>query len=201
MKNKKIFDTKAQNEDVSSKIVVGLERISEAFRVLLWENAKTSGLSPIQIQILVFIKYHPSQFCGVTYLAKEFNMAKPTISDAVKSLNSKGLITKYSDRIDSRSYTLGLSKEGQKIVAKVEDFAFPIKDKIDNLEKKEKVQLLDSLIKIIYNLNKAGIITVQRTCYACKFYEKSEKGDYCNVMKTILVKSDLRLDCPEFQAQ
>lgn len=51
--SKSIFDPKNQIKDVSSKIVAGLERISEAFKVLLWEKAKALGLSPIQIQILI----------------------------------------------------------------------------------------------------------------------------------------------------
>ena len=55
---KSVFDTSFQQESVSNKIVVGLERISEVFRTLLWAEAKKSGVSPIQIQILIFIAYH-----------------------------------------------------------------------------------------------------------------------------------------------
>ena len=49
-----VFNPNHQETDISSKIVAGLERISEAFKVLLWEKAKLLGLSPIQIQILIF---------------------------------------------------------------------------------------------------------------------------------------------------
>jgi hypothetical protein len=52
---KSSFDLEHQNSKIESKIVASLERISEAFRVLLWNESKENSLSPIQIQILIFI--------------------------------------------------------------------------------------------------------------------------------------------------
>ena len=87
-----IFNTKFQQNSITSKIVVGLERISEAFKGILWEHAKVIGLSPTQIQILIFIAYHKTKLCNVSHLAKEFNITKPTVSDAVRVLNNKKYI-------------------------------------------------------------------------------------------------------------
>lgn len=199
-KQNNIFDINA-HDDVSAKIVVGLERISEAFRVLLWEHGKTSGLSPIQIQILIFVKYHSENLCGVSYLAKEFNLTKPTVSDAVKSLESKGYVVKKTGIRDSRSHTIKLTSEGKKVAASVENFAFPIKQKIDLLSKEDRLQLLDSVVKVIYKLNQSGILTIQRTCYACKYYSSSSSNNhYCNLMKSVLANTEIRLDCGEFES-
>jgi hypothetical protein len=52
------FNLNEQNQKIESRIVVALERISEAFRVLLWNESKENSLSPIQIQILIFIYFH-----------------------------------------------------------------------------------------------------------------------------------------------
>ncbi len=103
------FNPTHQEKDVSSKVVAGLERISEVFKILLWEKAKLVGLSPIQIQILLFIAYHKRNLCNVSHLAKEFNVTKPTVSDAVKVLNKKGFIIKDFSSSDSRSYSILLS--------------------------------------------------------------------------------------------
>lgn len=92
MKNS-AFDLSTQNNDFTSKIVAGLERVSEVFRLLLWQHSKVIGLSPIQIQILMFVEYHAEDLCNVSYLAKEFNVSKPTISDAVKVLKKKSSLT------------------------------------------------------------------------------------------------------------
>ena len=55
---KSSFHLTEQNQKIESRIVVALERISESFRVLLWNESKENSLSPIQIQILIFIYFH-----------------------------------------------------------------------------------------------------------------------------------------------
>ncbi len=108
------FNLNEQNQKIESRIVVALERISEAFRVLLWNESKENSLSPIQIQILIFIHFHTSEKCKVGYLADEFNMTKATISDSVKVLLLKELVAKETDPVDTRSFSLSLTNEGKK---------------------------------------------------------------------------------------
>ena len=124
---KSIFDTSFQQESLTVKIVVGLERISEIFRTLLWAEAKKFGMSPIQIQILIFVAYHKSVLCTVSYLAKEFDVTKPTISDAIKALEQKQLILKDYSGLDSRSYSIVLSEKGKELVLATQNYANPLK--------------------------------------------------------------------------
>ncbi|EAR01248.1 MarR family winged helix-turn-helix transcriptional regulator [Maribacter sp. HTCC2170] len=194
-----IFNPSNQESDISSKIVAGLERISEAFKVLLWEKAKLLGLSPIQIQILIFISYHKNDICNVSHLAKEFNITKPTISDAIRVLDKKGMITKDYSSTDSRSYSIRLSNSGKNIVKETEDFANPIQSQLKSNERTDLETLFKTLSKLIYQLNQNEILTVQRTCYGCKFYSHSENKDYCNLLNSELLNSEIRLDCPEFE--
>src|SRR5688572_14883967 len=90
--SKSDFDLISQNRSTESKIVASLERIAQAFRVLLWQESKEYALTPIQIQILIFLRFHSEEKCKVSYLAGEFNLSKPTISDTVKTLEQKQLI-------------------------------------------------------------------------------------------------------------
>ncbi|MEQ6168483.1 MarR family winged helix-turn-helix transcriptional regulator [Ekhidna sp. MALMAid0563] len=193
-----LFDPKVQESDLSSKSVVGLERISEVFRVLLWQKSNETGLSPIQIQLLIFIKNHDSSLANVSQLAREFNMKKPTISDAVKVLFQKELITKESGS-DARAYTILLTKKGKSMVDSLKDFGEPVKDILDELDPKEKDALFQSLAKVIFKLNQRGLIDVQRTCFGCRFYEKSSNGHYCQFIKKSLLENQIRLDCGDFQ--
>ncbi|MEX6626319.1 MarR family winged helix-turn-helix transcriptional regulator [Tenacibaculum salmonis] len=192
-----IFNPTQQEKDISSKIVVGLERISEVFKILLWEKAKLIGLSPIQIQILIFINFHKNELCKVSHLAKEFNVTKPTISDAIRVLNNKKLIIKDFSDTDSRSYTILLSDYGSKIITETSNFANPLKDKVNSLTNLEKEELFTSLNKVIFKLNRSGILTIQRTCYSCSFYEKTQNSNYCHLLKQELTAGQIRLDCPE----
>ena len=193
-----IFNPQEQERHISSKIVVGLERISEVFKILLWEKAKLVGLSPIQIQLLIFITYHKEELCNVSALAKEFNITKPTISDAVRILEKKGLIIKDFSSNDNRSYTIKVSDAGKKIVAEIENFANPLRDQLEGIQQVELESLFSTLSKLIYLLNQAEILTVQRTCYGCKFYDRQGMKDYCNLLDKELHNNEIRLDCPEY---
>ena len=119
---KSVFDLEHQNSNIESKIIVSLERLSQAFRVLLWNESKAFSLSPIQIQIMIFIYSHSPEKRKVSYLAEEFNMTKSTISDTIKTLEQKLLIKKEFDQEDSRSYVIHLSKKGKQLTEKISLF-------------------------------------------------------------------------------
>ncbi|RQP18546.1 MAG: MarR family transcriptional regulator [Parapedobacter sp.] len=193
------FNLSEQNQKVESRIVVALERISEAFRVLLWNESKENSLSPIQIQILIFIYFHSLEKCKVGYLADEFNMTKATISDSVKVLLAKDLVAKETDPIDTRSYSLSLTTEGKKIAKKASFFASSIEKPLEKLTEDQKTEMLNGLLKLIYGLNKSGIITIQRMCFTCSFYNTENGIHYCNLLKTKLAESEIRVDCPEHE--
>ena len=171
-----IFNPNHQETNLSNKIIAGLERVSEAFKVLLWEKAKLLGLSPIQIQILIFINYHKLEFCNVSHLAKEFNVTKPTISDAVKVLVKKELIEKMFSSSDSRRYAIQLSNFGKTIVSETENFANPLKNQLNDIDNNDLESTFKTLSQLIYKLNQIEVLTVQRTCYACKFYQKKQQA-------------------------
>ena len=193
------FNPSQQEKDISSKIVASMERVSEVFKVLLWEKAKLVVLSPIQIQILIFIAFHKRNLCNVSHLAKEFNVTKPTVSDAIKILYKKKLIIKDYSSSDSRSYSIALSELGADIVSQTYDFSNPLKKQIDSFSKPEIESLFGTLSQLIYKLNHIGILSVQRTCYGCKFYKKKQEVDYCNLLQKELMKQEIRLDCPEYE--
>jgi len=195
------FNLNEQNQQIESRIVVALERISEAFRVLLWNESKENSLSPIQIQILIFIYFHSLEKCKVGYLADEFNMTKATISDSVKILLSKELVTKETDPNDTRSFSISLTNEGKKIAKKASLFASSIEQPIEKLTHEQKKIMLSGLLKLIYDLNKSGVITIQRMCFTCSNYQLEKDIHYCKLLKSQLAESELRIDCPEHELQ
>jgi len=196
---KSTLNTEHQENNTSSKIVAGLGRISEVFKTLLWEKAKLVGLSPIQIQILNFIAIHKQNLCNVSHLAKEFNVTKPTISDAIKVLDQKGLLVKDMSLSDSRRYSIRLSDLGKEIVSQTYDFSVPLKQQVEGFNQSELNSLFSTLSQLIYKLNRHGILTVQRTCFGCKFYKGNFDTAYCNLLQKDLLTHEIQLDCPEFE--
>ena len=191
------FDIEFQNKNIDAKIAAGLERLSNAFRVMLWEQAKEHALSPIQIQILIFLKYHDQKFLTVSYLAKEMNVTKPTISDAVKALDQKSLIKKSNDLQDTRSYSIQLTASGKKMVEKTESYGLPLQQLISNMKGSNKEVVWEMVSSLIHELNKSNIISVQRTCFNCSFY-KGGAANRCTLLDLPLKPLDIRIDCPEF---
>lgn len=196
------FNPEHQLHSIESKIIVALERISEAFRVLLWNESKTYGLSPIQVQLIIFLNHQSEDKRKVTYLAKEFNMTKATISDAVKALDEKGLITKNYQQKDSRSYSIQLTLKGKDIATSTSLFTRELLVPVATLHSGDKENLLLSLLQIISHLNQTGIITIQRMCYTCIHYKNNHKckNHYCSLLQSELKNSDIRIDCPEHEA-
>lgn len=197
------FDLSHQNQTTESKIVASLERISQAFRVLLWQESKEHSLTPIQVQVLIFLNFHSREKCKVSYLADEFNMTKATISDTIKILGQKKLVTKEFELHDTRSYIICLTGKGKNIADKISLFSKEIFTPISNLNQDYKENLLFSLLDIIQYLNETGVITIQRMCMTCNYYQSSDKGQqhFCTLLNQKLYTADLRIDCPEHVAK
>jgi DNA-binding MarR family transcriptional regulator len=194
-----VFNLINQNEILDNKITAGVEKLSSVFRILLWEQSKQNGLSPIQIQILIFIKHHNKEQCTVSYLAKEFSLTKPTISDAVKVLEQKKLTKKSSSKEDVRSYFLQLTASGIKIVKEAETYAEPFNSLIKKINTKDKELFWKTLSSLIHQLNQIDLISVQRMCFSCQHYQFKKENHFCNLLSTPLKESEIRLDCPEHQ--
>ena len=197
--SKSDFDLNFQNRNIDGRIVAVLERISQAFRVLLWQESKDFSLSPIQIQVLIFLLHHSIDKCKVSYLADEFNMTKATISETVKILEQKKLIQKVYEEIDNRSYSIQLTKSGQTIATETALFSKEFHKPIAKLDEEEKENMLLSLLNIITHLNKTGVITIQRMCLTCTHHELTENGEnhFCKLLNRKLLTNELRIDCPE----
>lgn len=193
------FNLNEQNSNLDYKIVAGMERLSQIFRALLWNQAKRYNLSPIQLQILIFIHYHDAEKNTISYLAREFNVTKSTISDAVKSLALKSLIKKAGNESDGRSYSLQLTAEGESTVNRTEGFAEPFCRIIGQQTGPDKEFLWAHISGLIRALQAQGIISVQRTCYNCKHHCIKNGSDYCNLLNQKLLVKDIRIDCGEFE--
>lgn len=188
--------------DLETKILIGLERLSEALKTLLWEKAKVFGISPIQIQILLFVANHKTEICNVSYLAKEFNVTKATISDAVRVLLKKEYLEKDFSPVDNRRYNLSLNSKGNELVNNLSGYATSLEEELSSFSKEDLSTVYDTLTKLIFQLNQRNIIQVQRTCFNCKYYSGDKKNShYCNLLQSKLKKQEIRLDCNEFEEE
>lgn len=194
---KNIFDLENQNNNLDAKILSGLDRLSQVFKVLLWEKAKKYDLSPIQIQLLIFIKNHNKSKSTVSYMAKEFNLTKATVSDTIKILNQKGYITKAINNKDSRSYAIELTTTGLNMVLLTQDFTDPVFDLVQMISAADKMNLWKNISSLLEQFQKLQVINVQSTCHNCGYFIQRNGANYCGLLDIQLEVSDIRLDCKD----
>ena len=198
----KAFKLETQNSDISSRITSSLELISQVFRVNLWEIQKEYKVSPIQTQILIFLKFHDEKLCTVTELAKEFHLTKATVSDSIKTLVKKDFVEKVSDPEDSRKAFLSLTKTGKHLTENFDSYAKELHQAISTIADENKAIIYENLLSIISQLQNANIINERRMCISCHYYQEIDEESYrCNLMEKDLSRTELRLDCSEFESK
>ncbi len=196
-----IFDPSVHQHDVAARIVVALERIAEAIRVSLWEKAKQHQLSPLQIQILMFLAWHDEALCRPSVLAAEFNLRKPTISAALRPLIDKGLLVRAALPSDGRGKVLQLTAAGRALVDTLGDFADELYAAARELKPEEQPFFLQQLLTYIDALQHRGVIGPQRMCFHCRFFRTQGEKMYCRFLEKTLSASHLQVDCPDFAAR
>lgn len=199
-----VFEPSSQHGDVDKKIVASLERLSQALRVLLREEAQERGLSPIQAQFLVHLLFHGPESRRVGQLAREFDLTRATVSDAVGSLEKKGLVERDPWPDDRRVATLGLTPAGEEAARGLATWANAVEGSLSASSPEEKEVVMRFLMGLIASLQRAGVVTVARMCVSCRFFRPdAHPGDasphHCALLDLPLARSDLRVDCPEHE--
>jgi len=199
-----LFDVEKQHQDVDSKITAALERLAQAFRVLLWEQNKNHNLSPIQIQLLVYLLFHASDKSTLGQLAREFTLTPATVSEAITSLEKKALVRREWSEADRRVASVLLTAEGRKTARKLSTWANVIQENIAEFDPAEKVVVMKFLMQLIESLQQAGVITIARMCITCKFFQPhahpyAAAPHHCKLLGKPLAETELRLDCPEHE--
>ncbi len=131
----------------------------------------------------------------MSYLAKEFNLTKATVSDTIKILEQKNYILKQTNARDSRSYTIELTAAGLEIVLRTEDFTDPLYDIVTDTSENDKMVLWQNISFLIQQLHALQIISVQSTCYNCHYFSQQNGSSHCKLMEMPLQSKDIRLDC------
>jgi DNA-binding MarR family transcriptional regulator len=199
-----VFEPSSQHGDVDKKIVASLERLSQVFRTLLRGEAQERGLSPIQAQFLVHLLHHGAALGRVSRLAREFYLTRDTVSDAVGSLEKKGLISREPWPADKRVTTLRLTSTGEHTARELAAWANVIEEHLKAYSPEEKEAVMRFLMGLIGSLQKSGLITVARMCVTCRFFRPdAHPGEgsphHCALLDVPLSGSDLRADCPEHE--
>lgn len=192
--------------DLNRVIVVALERMTQAFRTLIWDYAKQKRLSPIQIQFLIFIAAHPENQSFVTEIAREFSLTAPTVSDAIKSMEQKGLVKKTASPQDKRRFYLRLTPAGKNITRNLVGWQNPMIEHLEQFPIQTKKVVMLFLLELVESLKRDNVIGEAKTCLSCKYFQKNVHGKkayshQCLLRDVAMSDLHLRLDCPNYEPE
>jgi DNA-binding MarR family transcriptional regulator len=193
-------------DEVSNKLLGGLNRIGLAMRSAAWGEATESGLTPTQSQILAFIAARGAQAPRSGDAADALGITPQTASVAIAALVQKGLVIKAPDMNDRRAASLRLTRQGEvaaRVATQWPDF---LTNAMQELDGSERQAFLRILVKLIHRLQVDGEIVPQRLCVTCTHFEPNAQPGrngtpyHCSFFDMAMGDIDLRLDCTEHRA-
>lgn len=185
-----------------AKILFAFERIATVWKFNLQQVAKANSVTSLQLQILFFLRDHRDPLCNTSDIAKEFGVTKPTVSDSIKALLNKELVSKHPLPSDGRAFTFKLTEKGSRLAHSENTSLTHASELLDGITIDTLDNLWEILLSLMQNLSSADVIPL-RMCHACAFYssDKDTSNAYCQFLQMPLRNDDLRLDCPDFEPQ
>ncbi|MFJ2994983.1 MarR family winged helix-turn-helix transcriptional regulator [Pandoraea sp. NPDC087047] len=185
------------DEKLSSRVTTGLLRMGTALRSHAWEGAALSGLTPTQGEILTLLLLRGVPM-RLGKIAEDAALTSATVSEAVSTLESKGLVEKRRDANDGRALGLRLTTKGRTSAKRASQWASFVTTAADLMSDKDRAQLYRMLLKLISTMEIRGDMTRQRMCLTCEHLETAARGKgmyHCNYFNTTFDDSRLAIDC------
>ena len=186
---------------VESRLADGLTRLAAVARQLDWQTAEAEKLTPTQADILRFVAGRPNGV-RLAAAASHTGVRSATASEAVTTLERKGLVGKHADPEDGRAILLRATRDGDRMANAWPSSFDPI---VQGLDPDDADAAFSLVVKMIRNLQQRGLIAPQRTCMSCQHFRENafpgtDVPHRCELIDTRLADRDLRIDCPEHLA-
>jgi DNA-binding MarR family transcriptional regulator len=191
------FDEHA--EPLSTRIAAGLHKIGLAMKHQAWQQASDEGLSATQGQILAALATH-GPLSG-SELSDRIGVTLPTISDSVRVLVDKGLLTKSPDPRHPRASLLTPSKKGARLGARAQSWPEFMASAVTELSADEQRAFFSGVVKMIRALQDQGLVPVTGMCVTCVHFRPNvhpgDRPHHCALVDAAFGNDHLRLDCHE----
>ncbi|WP_175027865.1 MarR family winged helix-turn-helix transcriptional regulator [Burkholderia seminalis] len=182
----------------SGRVTHSLLRLSTAMRSQAWDWAEGAGLTPTQGEILVLLLQRKGPM-RLGEIARETQLTAATTSDAVSTLETKGLVEKRRALDDGRAPAVRLSARGRTAAKKALQWPEFLTKAVGKLGADEQGTLYRALLKTLRELQVAGATPPQRMCLTCAHFQPGKLSKktvhHCAALDISMSDSDLRLDC------
>lgn len=199
-----IFDPVQRTETLSAQITLALYRIGQALQHILRARGEQLGLSPAQVQALLFLLYARPGVRTIGGLAERLAVTYATASGVADALENKELLRRHALPEDRRVITLSLTGKGRELAASLDDVLGEVETIIATLSETEQNMLRSTLQKVVRRLQVAGHIRIYEMCWGCQFFRPHAHPDHpagphhCAFVDAPLSEEYSRLECPDF---
>lgn len=188
-------------EPLASRIATGLHKIGLAMKQQAWQQANEEGLSATQGQILAALVTHGA-LTG-SELAERLGVTLPTVSDSVRVLVEKKLITKSPDPRHPRARLLAPTKKGAQLGARARSWPEFMAAAVADLSADEQRAFFSGVVKMIRSLQDQGLIPVSGMCVTCVHFRPNVRPGatphHCAFVDAPLAAEQVRLDCADHE--
>lgn len=189
-------------DSTEQRILVGLSKVSLALKSQSWQDAGQHGLSPTQAQILSLLQAKGHEGMRLTAVADGLAVTPATASDAVRVLETKGLVQKTRSPEDKRAIAITLTTQGQHLATETSCWSDILLDAVGEMSELEQTVFLRGLIKMIRKLQDAGQIPTAKMCLTCRFfqpnrYPQSDRPHHCDLVDAPFGDRNLHLECSD----
>ncbi len=198
------FNPQQRNETPAGTITIALYRISQAIGHLLRARGEAAGLSPAQMQALLFLQYARPGVRAIGGLAERLAATYATASGVADALERKRLIKRKPLPEDQRTITLTLTARGRREAEALEDVLDEIEAAVNALPEADQRTLMRATQAMVRRLQAAGHVRVYEMCWGCQFFRQDAHPDdprgphHCAFVDAPLPEPNTYLECPDF---
>ena len=169
----KAFDLKEALRSEELQTALLSLRLYQGLEALIRKRGEALGLSPSQVQILLFLSYAHPRYRRTTAIAKRFSIAPATACRILNTLERKGLIRRRRHQEDRRGVEIELTAAGRRMVAQLTGIGEQLIAYLDELKAEERHILTDALRKILHSLEESGYLAQVVICRSCPHFRES----------------------------
>jgi DNA-binding MarR family transcriptional regulator len=189
-------------EQAAGRVTHSLLRLSTAMRSQAWDWAEGAGLTPTQGEILVLLMQRKGPM-RLGEIARETALTAATTSDAVSTLETKGLVEKRRALDDGRALAVRLTARGRTAAKKAAQWPDFLSKAVNTLRADEQSAFYRTLLKTVYVLESQEAMPQHRMCLSCSHFEPSKTPKKtphkCALLGIQMSDNDLRLDCSVYE--
>lgn len=184
---------------LAARVATGLHKIGLAMKHQTWREANDAGLSPTQGQILALLVAN-GPLTG-TELSRRLGVTLPTVSDSVRVLVEKRLVTRSPDPRHPRGVRLAPTRAGAALGTRARSWPELMADAVNTLAPDEQRALYRAVLKMVRTLQEQGLVPMSGMCVTCVYFRPHVRAGasphHCAFVDAPLPDDQLRLDCPD----